>query len=357
MGGLVARASLFITFDFVLGKMRFCNLCKQVCTIALNFHYLCILMENEMKPLAPAVEREALLKELTAERFLRDTNNGGNVIYVVNAQNSPNVMQEIGRLRELAFREAGGGTGEPVDVDAEDLAEGGYEQLIVWDPKAREIVGGYRYIISDTPYPKHLSTEHYFRFSDKFRKEYLPYTLELGRSFVQPKYQGTRLSAKGLYSLDNLWDGLGAIVARNPEIRYFFGKVTMYGSYNSEARDMLIYFLRKYFPDPDRLVEPIHPIELNLSEARFGSLFNGGSYTEDYKILTRQLRNHGENIPPMINSYMNLSPTMRVFATVGNPDFGDVEETGILITLDDIYMSKVERHFSGMDSLKNFELI
>jgi hypothetical protein len=312
-------------------------------------------MENKLNPLAPAVDREALLKELTAERFLRDTNNGGNVIYVVNARNSPHTMQEIGRLRELAFREAGGGTGEPTDIDAEDLAEGGYEQLIVWDPKDREIVGGYRYIISDSPWPQHLSTEHYFRFSDKFRQEYLPWTLELGRSFVQPKYQGTRLTPKGLYSLDNLWDGLGAIVARHPEIRYFFGKVTMYGTYNPEARNLLIYFLRKYFPDPDHLVEPIHPIELHLDEEKFDRLFNGGSYTEDYKILTRELRRFGENIPPMINSYMSLSPTMRVFATVKNPDFGNVEETGILIPFNDIYIKKIERHFSGEN--QPFEIV
>lgn len=301
------------------------------------------------------VDRMLLKQELSQDRFLRDTNNGGNTIYVVNFHNSPNTMQEIGRLRELAFREAGGGTGEPVDIDEEDLAEDGYEQLIVWNPKDEEIIGGYRFIISNSPYPKHFSTEHYFRFSDKFRQEYLPYTLELGRSFVQPKYQGTRENPKGLYSLDNLWDGLGAIISSDPNIRYFFGKVTMYGNYNNEGRDMLIYFLRKYFPDPDNLVEPIHPVELNIDEEKCRKLFIGGSYSEDYKILTRELRLFGENIPPMINSYMNLSPTMRVFATVKNPDFGDVEETGILITLNDIYMKKIERHFSGINN--NFELI
>ena len=308
-----------------------------------------------MKAMIDPIDREVLKQELNNDRYLRDTNNGGNIIYVVNAQNSPNTMLEIGRLRELAFREAGGGTGEPVDIDEEDKANGGYDQLIVWDPKDEEIIGGYRYIISHETHPKHLSTEHYFRFSDKFREEYLPHTLELGRSFVQPKYQGTRETPKGLYSLDNLWDGLGAIISQNPDIRYFLGKVTMYGHYNPEARNTLMYFLRKYFPDPDNLVEPIYPIDLHIDEEKYAKMFDTGSYSEDYKILTRELKQYGETIPPMINSYMNLSPTMRVFDTVKNPDFGDVEETGILITFSDVYMSKVERHFSGQN--RAFEII
>ena len=308
-----------------------------------------------MKPLIEPVAREVLKQELNADRYLRDTNNGGNIIYVVNARNSPNTMQEIGRLRELAFREAGGGTGLPVDIDDEDTAENGYEQLIVWDPKDDEIVGGYRFILSQETHPKHLSTEHYFRFSDKFREEYLPYTLELGRSFVQPKYQGTREKQKGLYSLDNLWDGLGAVVAGNPGIRYFFGKVTMYGQYDPGARNALIYFLRKYFPDPDNLVEPLYPIDLQIDKEKYAQIFNGGSYDEDYKILLRELKMYGEHIPPMISSYMNLSPTMRVFATVKNPEFGNVEETGILVTFSDIYMKKVGRHFSGFN--RPFEIV
>ncbi len=309
---------------------------------------------SELKPLAAAIDREKLKAELTPARFLRDTNNGGNTIYVVDAQNSPHTMQEIGRLRELAFRAAGGGTGEPVDIDAEDLAEGGYQQLIVWDPAQEEILGGYRFIVSHETHPKHLSTEHYFRFSDKFRQEYLPYTLELGRSFVAPAYQGSGRNAKGLYALDNLWDGLAALMARDPQIRYLFGKVTMYGHYDPAARDMLIYFLHKYFPDTDRLVEPLHPIIRPIDEVKMAALFTGKDYTENYKILSKKIRDLGETIPPLINSYMNLSPTMRVFATVKNPDFGDVEETGILLNRNDIYEKKVERHFAGLD---HFEIV
>ena len=298
-----------------------------------------------MEPIIPPVDRSLILAELTEEKLLRKTNNGNNEIYVVTAQNSPNIMQELGRLRELSFRDAGGGTGAAVDIDDEDLAEEGYQQLFVWDPKAQEIVGGYRFIVSRTTHPKHMSTEHYFRFSDRFRNEFRPYTIELGRSFVQPHYQGIRQNPKGLYSLDNLWDGLGALVVTNPDMKYFFGKVTMYGDYNREARDILLYFLKKYFPDHDNLIEGIYPIELQFDTEKMEQMFCGGNYAEDYKILTREIRKCKENIPPLINSYMNISPSMRVFGTVTNPDFGGVEETGILITINDIYPVKSERHF------------
>ena len=301
-----------------------------------------------MKPLIDPVPRELIEQELTPERLMRNTNNGGNRIYVITAENSPHTMQEIGRLREWSFRDAGGGTGAEVDIDELDTVPGGYNQLLVWDPNAREIIGVYRFIISRDSHTKYLSTEHYFRFSDRFRRDILPWTIELGRSFVQPHYQGTRTNPKAIYALDNLWDGLGGLIVRNPDMKYFFGKVTMYGDYNREARNMLIYFLRKYFPDTENLVEPIYPIELDIDNEKMAEIFCGADYAEDYKILGREIRARNENVPPLINSYMNLSPTMRVFGTVCNPDFGDVEETGILITIEDIYPKKSERHTKNM---------
>ncbi|MBQ1989909.1 MAG: GNAT family N-acetyltransferase [Rikenellaceae bacterium] len=296
-----------------------------------------------MKPIIDPVAREEIERELTAEKKIRNTNKAGNEIYVITAANSPAVMREIGRLREVSFREAGGGTGEEVDIDADDLAENGYQQLIVWDPAAREIVGGYRFIICRSSRPEHLSTEHYFRFSDKFREEFLPWTIELGRSFVQPSYQ-SRDNNKSIFALDNLWDGLGALTVLNPEIRYFFGKVTMYTDFNVEARNMIIYFMHRYFPDHDELMEGIDPVEMAIDYEKYDAMFTGDNYNEDHRTLCQQVRERGENIPPLINSYMSLSPSMRTFATVHNNDFGAVEETGILITIADIYPAKGERH-------------
>ncbi len=296
-----------------------------------------------MEPIIQPVDRELLRSELTPERKVRDTNKAGNEIYTFTAAECPNLMREVGRLREVAFREAGGGTGLEVDIDEEDTAEGGYGQLIVWDPVAEEIVGGYRFIVCTSSNPGHLSTEHYFRFSDLFRRRFLPYTIELGRSFVQPAYQA-RGNAKSIYALDNLWDGIGALIVLNPKAKYLFGKVTMYTSYKSVARNALIWFLRRYFPDKERLVEGINPIELDLDDPYYETLFNGENYQENYRILIQKIREVNEHIPPLINAYMNLSPSMRVFDTVSNPDFGDVEETGILVTIPDIYPEKRERY-------------
>lgn len=307
-------------------------------------------MSDITQPIIEPVDKKEILAELTPDKLLKATINGSNILYVVTAEDSPATMREIGRLRELSFREAGGGTGLSLDIDKEDRAEDGYQQLIVWNPDEQEIIGGYRFIVSKSTHPEHMSTEHYFGFSDKFREEYLPYMIELGRSFVQPKYQGRKGGVKGLYALDNLWDGLGALTVVNPHVKYFFGKVTMYTTYDIVARNILIYFLRKYFKDSESLVIPIHPIEIDMDTKAMETLFCGESYSEDYKILSKEVRSRGENIPPLINSYMNLSPSMKVFDTVNNPDFGDVEETGILITINDIHQDKLDRYINAYTS-------
>ncbi|MDR2912425.1 MAG: GNAT family N-acetyltransferase [Alistipes sp.] len=309
-----------------------------------------------MNDIRDALPRESIEGELTPDRLLRRTGRGDNELYVVTAAECPVTMLEIGRLREIAFRTAGGGTGESVDIDDDDRAPDGYKQLVVWDPAAREIMGGYRFIVSTGSHPAHLSSEHYFRFSELFRTKYLPYTIELGRSFVIPRRgEWGTLNPKIIYALDNLWDGLGALIKQNPEARYFFGKVTMYGDYNRQARNILLYFLDRYFPDNEQLLDPIHPARLDIDEEQMAAVFNGGSYAEDLKILYRQVKLHDENVPPLINSYMNLSPTMKVFGTVVNPDFGDVEETGLLITIADIHPDKTERHINI--GLPDIELI
>lgn len=302
-----------------------------------------------MEQIIEHVDKKLLEAELTPERFVRHTNNAGNELYIFSAQDCPNLMREVGRLREFTFRSAGGGTGLSVDIDEYDTCSNCYKQLIVWDPKDKEIVGGYRYHSVDPTKGEeiNLSTKHLFNFSDKFKVEYMPYMIELGRSFVQPKYQSIFRLGKGIYALDNLWDGLGVLIVLNPQIKYFFGKVTMYNSYNVDARNLLLYFFEKYFKDNEGLITPIYPMEVDMDREKFAKIFHGGSYKEDYKILSKEIRDLGEKIPPLINSYMNLSPSMKVFGTVINPFFGDVEETGILITISDIYHHKVERHIAS----------
>lgn len=302
-----------------------------------------------MEQIIEHIDKKLLEQELTPDKFVRHTNNAGNDLYIFTAVDSPNLMREVGRLRELTFRSVGGGTGLSVDIDEYDTCTNCYKQLIVWDPKDREIVGGYRYHSVDPTKGEeiNLSTKHLFNFSDKFMVDYMPYMIELGRSFVQPKYQSIYRLGKGIYALDNLWDGLGALVVKNPHIKYFFGKVTMYRTYNVDARNLLLYFFEKYFSDSEGLVTPIYPMVVEMDREKLSKIFNGESYKEDYKILSHEIRNLGEKIPPLINSYMNISPSMRVFGTVINPFFGDVEETGIMITISDIYEHKFERHITS----------
>ncbi len=295
------------------------------------------------------IDRDILKKELNKDRFMRTTRKGENEIYCVNYHNSPNVVKEIGRLRELTFRTAGGGTGEPLDLDHYDTDEICYEQLIVWDPEEEEIIGGYRFIecadaLNDLPEEIHLSTASYFRFTQKFIDEYLPSTIELGRSWVQPNYQPSVDPRKGLYALDNIWDGLGAIVKNRGHLKYFFGKVTMYPTYNEECRNALLYFMNLYFPDKEKLMEPYHPLLIAHAQMPYTQLFAGDDFKEDFKVLNTYVRERGEFIPPLVNIYMNLSPTMKTFGTAINPEFGNVEETGILVTFDDIYEEKKERY-------------
>lgn len=302
-----------------------------------------------MEDIIAPIDREAIYAELTPEKLLRKTNKGGNEIYIVTAHDSPAIMHDLGRLREITFRDAGGGTGKETDIDSYDTAKNPYKQLIVWDPDAKEILGGYRYVLcADAPRDENgdikLATSRVFHFSKDFEENYLPYTLELGRSFVQPAYQSSKAGAKALFALDNLWDGLGALTVDHPEIKYFFGKITMYEHFHNEARNLIQYFFKKYFRDKENLVYPYNPVEFDIDIQAMKKLFNGKNYNEDYKILVQNVRAFGENIPPLVNAYMNLSPSMKTFGTIRNEVFGNVLETGIIVTIEDIYGFKVDRH-------------
>ena len=306
-------------------------------------------MEQEI--ISP-VSKELLKSELTRERQLRMTNKSNNEIYVVTAHQAPNVMREIGRLREIAFREAGGGTGKEVDIDEFDTCENCYKQLIVWNPDEEEIIGGYRYLmgtdweLDDNGQPI-LATSHMFHFSEKFLRDYMPYTVELGRSFVSLEYQNVQKNTKSIFALDNLWDGLGALTVLFPNLKYFFGKMTMYPSYVRKGRDMILYFLKKHFDDKENLITPMKPLVLESDPDELERLFSGNNFKEDYRILNSEVRKMGYNIPPLVNAYMGLSPTMKLFGTAINYGFGDVEETGILIAVDEILEQKRVRHIDS----------
>lgn len=303
-----------------------------------------------MKPIIPPVDREILKKELTEDKFLRPTNKAHNDIYVITAHDSPNVMREIGRLRELSFRSSGGGTGEEIDVDEYDFMEKPYYQLLVWDPAAEEIVGGYRYLpgfdvdFDESGQPKFVMS-HLFIFSEKFIKEYIPYTIELGRAFVQPDYQTSKMGMKSMFALDNLWDGLGALTHTVKNARYFIGKVTIYEHFPIVARELIYEYLYRYFPDPDKMIIPKNTIHVREQTSQHAKeLYVDNDAASDYKTLLKAIRAEGEIIPPLFNAYIGLTHTMRFFGSIFDPDFGSVYETGIMITIADLLETKRKRY-------------
>lgn len=313
-----------------------------------------------MKEIIPAVDKALLKSELTEMRFVRPTNKAHNEIYIVTAHNSPNVMREIGRLREISFRSWGGGTGNEIDVDKYDFLEKPFKQLIVWDPSAEEIVGGYRFLsgeevtLNDKGQPEFVML-HLFEFSDKFIKDYLPYTIELGRAFVQPDYQSSKMGTKSLFALDNLWDGLGALIHDEENAKYFMGKVTIYQNYPVFARELLYEYMFLHFPDNENLVKPILGVNVSAQGKKNAkNIFFGKNAEDDYKTLQKAVRKEGYTIPPMFNAYIGLTETMRMFGTMIDPDFsGGSYETGILVTTGDLFEAKKVRYIDPyIDYLK-----
>ena len=295
-------------------------------------------------PIIEPVQTALLKAELTEEHFLRETNHSGNKLYVVDNQCAPNVLREIGRLREIAFRAGGGGTGKEADLDAFDLdAAFCYKQLVLWDREEECIVGGYRFVPCDEVlYDRFgqplMPSSHLFHFTKHFLGGDFLRTIELSRSFIRPEYQSTELGSKSLYALDNLMDGLVTIMEQfKGRMEFFFGKMTIYPSFPEKALQMLLYFLRKHFGSwmtdinnkTGRLVVPKNPIKITFAK-EWDKLFTEDNFRDDYVILKREVRKLGANIPPLVNTYMNLSPTMKSFGAGINDEFGDVIEAVII---------------------------
>lgn len=299
-----------------------------------------------MEPIIEPVETSLLEQELEGH-LLRPTNKAGNLIYDITAHECPNVMREIGRLREISYRDGGGATGKSMDIDEMDTMEKPYHQLIVWDPDNRRIIGGYRYllgkeaqIINGQPY---ITSAHLYHYSERFIKDYLPYTIEFGRAFVQPLYQTREAGVKALFALDNIWDGIGALVHNNPDLKYMFGKVTIYPDYNIEARNLIYTYLHQYHLGDQELMHPYHPLPI---EPITDSPFTGEDAQENYHILQHAVREKGTVIPPMFSAYLNLTNDLLFFGNAINDELANVYETGIMVEIPKIYAEKQERYIN-----------
>lgn len=304
-----------------------------------------------MEPIIPPVDTTLILQELEG-KLLRPTNKANNLIYDITAHDCPNVMREIARLREVSYREAGGCTGKEMDIDDMDTMEKPYHQLIVWDPQNQQIIGGYRYLCGHDvelrendkgekqPY---ITSAFLFHYSERFIQEYLPWTIEFGRAFVQPAYQKREMGVKALFALDNIWDGIGAVLYNNPQLKYMMGKVTIYPDYNPVARELLYHYLDYFHRGEDGLITPyhIHPVSLPAN-----SPFTANSLQENYHILQHLIRENGTVIPPMFSAYLNLTDHLQCFGTTIETTFSNVYDTGIMIELKDVREDKKERYIT-----------
>ena len=314
-----------------------------------------------MKDIIPSVERELLKKELTKKRFLRPTNKADNEIYDFTAAEAPNLMREVARLRELSYRTSGGSKGEELDMDeADTMSPNPYHQLIVWDPQHEEIVGGYRYLCCSKCTMKedgqpNITSSHLFHYSEYFIRNYLPYTIELGRAFVQPMYQSRDMGAKALFALDNIWDGIGAVMYNHrDDIRHLIGKVTIYRRFDEVSRNLIYAYLRRYHNDTKGLFWPYQPIEISTEAQEIADdIFTGSDPLFNYQMLQRAVRARGTVIPPMFSAYLNVTNNLQYFGSTVNDELSNVYESGIMVNTDDINQDKITRYIGAyMDYLK-----
>ena len=299
-----------------------------------------------MQPIIPPVDTALLLKELEGH-LLRPSNKADNLIYDITSHECPNVMREIARLREISYRDGGGATGKEMDIDEMDLMAKPYHQLIVWDPEHQQIIGGYRYLVgSDTEIrdgQPFITSAHLFHYSERFIRDFLPNTIEFGRAFVQPMYQQREMGVKALFALDNIWDGIGAVMHNHPEVRWMIGKVTIYPDYNLTARNLIYDYLQRYHRGEEGLFEPYHPLPVPVID----SPFVGDDPQENYHILQHAVREQGTVIPPMFSAYLNLTNDLQFFGNAVNDELANVYETGIMVDLQTVYPEKKERYISS----------
>ncbi len=305
-----------------------------------------------MEKIIDSISKENLIRELTPEKFLKHTSKGNNDVYSFTFREAPSVMYEVGRLREKSFRKIGCGTGQALDLDEHDVEPNSYQQLIVWNPRENEIVGGYRFALCQNHLSNlhSLSMTHYFDFSKRFVSDYLPYCVELGRAWVNPDYQPSSGERKSIFALDNLWDGLGAVIIKYPQIKYMYGKITFSASYNPIARVLLQWLLDHYLRDKNNMVKPTSPVKVPNVLQVSGICPSGNNFEQDYNSINRYIRSIGLSIPPLVNAYLGLTRKLTTFGTANNPELNNSFETGIMINIKDIYPEKYQRYVGSIKS-------
>ena len=263
-------------------------------------------------------------------------------LYEYSSKNTA-VLNELGRLREISFRKVGEGANKKRDIDKYDYY---YKHIILWDDESLEIVGAYRIGVTkeicDKLEDSALYTHTLFNYNVKL-KDYLPDSIELGRSFVQPKYWGSR-------ALDYLWQGIGAYLRNNPQIKYMYGPVSISANYPKVAKDMILYFYNHYFADEEKLVSARLPYKMNIDDEymqQFIIKLNGNDYDQDFKHLKKALAFLGLSVPTLYKQYADLcqSGGIRFCAYNIDKEFSDCVDSFILVSVDKIKEKQKKRYF------------
>ena len=306
-------------------------------------------MDTLNKKIINPVEKKIIKKELDNASLICETKRGGRLVFSLTAHDCPNIMNEIGRLRELVFRNAGSKSNYNKDIDDHDTKPNPYKQLLVWDSKEEKIIAGYRYAmledletsgkIKDEEF---FASENYFKFSNTFKKNYCPSGVDLGRAFIIPEYQVKNNYRKGMFVLDNVWDGLGKLISSRG-IKYMFGRLVLFSNFNEEIRELILYYLYYHFGNHDELIAAKKPSYLFQKKEK--SIFVADGYKENYLHLSQYAKERGVLLPPLIQVYMRVSPNMQVFASAIDNDFGESEETFIMLTTEDFYPHIKKNYF------------
>lgn len=290
--------------------------------------------------IAHPVDSRAVKRTLKKAPLLGQTIDGKK-IFLYDYEEDSAVMHEIGRLRELTFRTVEEGTGTPMDLDAYDTR---YRHLVLWDDEELEIVGAYRLgecanLIKNEGM-KNLYTSTLFELKPEM-ESYLPHAIELGRSFVQPKYWGKR-------SLDYLWFGIGAYVAQHPDIKYLFGPVSLSDAYPQNAKELIIGFFDQQLGSKQDLAKGLRPVELSKTNQQIAEEIFSGDYKESFKKLNALLDIEGVKVPTLFKQYAEVADDKgcRFIDFSIDPDFNACIDALILVELDKLKPKKRERYLN-----------
>ncbi len=326
------------TNNFINDKYQTKLLKKHVYLIAKNRDGIYKTEKNIIHP----IDRKSIKRELNNAQLIGVTSDEKKIL-LTGFYDSPNVLNEIARLREITFRKVGEGTGKKMDFDRFDKH---YKHLVVWDENELEIVGSYR-IGLGSEITKSIGNDGFytstiFEYDNEFKKKIMPNSIELGRSFVQKKYWNTN-------ALNYLWQGIGAFLVHHENVKYMFGGVSISNNYPESAKKMIVYYFKKWFGNENLLASAFSPFNIpETSKFEYDQIFTGNDYKEDYRILKTMLKPYGFSVPILYKHYSELcyEGGVKFLDFAVDESFENCIDGLILVDVDLIKNEKRERFIS-----------